>query len=167
MAAKGQGKAVKWLFAKSSYAGDDCIIWPFSTSNGYGMFGYLGETHYAHRFMCKLVNGPPPTALHEASHSCGRGHKGCITPRHLKWKTPRGNQLDRAAHGTKSNGWVGKITEEQAIEIRALRGILKQREIAERFGISRANVSLIQNGNTWRPDKYRRGIDSPPWLQRQ
>lgn len=142
-----EGAGVRWLRKYAGYEGDGCLIWPFCLVNGYGSFGYQSKVLYAHRFMCEMVNGPAPTPSHEVSHSCGRGHEGCVHPQHLSWKTRSENQLDRANHGTK-NSWAarGKIGPEDAEKIRALRGQMKQREIAELFGISRAQISSIQTG---------------------
>lgn len=152
---KGNGRAHAWILAHVNYEGDWCLIWPFSKPNGYGMFTHLGERYYAHRRMCELVKGPPPTPDHEAGHSCGRGHEGCIHPKHLDWKTKSENQADRATQGTKATGGYGKLTPEKAQAIRALKGTVPQRKVAELYGVSRANVSLIQNGKSWTgPNKY-------------
>jgi hypothetical protein len=146
---RGKGAGIRFLREHVSHQGTDCLKWPLKGSNGYGVFGYMGETHYAHRYMCELVNGPAPSPDHEAAHSCGRGQHGCVNPRHLSWKTKSENQADRAQHGTKASGPRGKITQRIADDIRDLAGHVPQREIAERFGVSRANVSLIINGKTW------------------
>jgi hypothetical protein len=153
---RGKGAGIRFLREHVNHQGSDCLKWPLKGSNGYGVFGYMGETHYAHRYMCELVHGPAPSPSHEAAHSCGNGHRGCVNPRHISWKTKSENQADRALHGTKCTGGRGKLTSEQAEQIKALRGKFPQREVAEMFGISRANVSLIQNGNTWA--KPRRGV---------
>lgn len=154
------GKSHRWIQAHVNYDGDWCLIWPFGGANGYGTFGGWVDGKkvfvYAHRYMCELVHGPAPSSDHEASHSCGRGHEGCVHPRHVSWKTKSENQADRARHGTKSTGCRGKLTPEQAAEIMSLRGRMPQKDIAARFGISRANVSLIHCGKLWTPDKKRR-----------
>ena len=152
---KGKGKGIAWIMANKDHAGDECLIWPFSLTNGYGTFGYLGELHYAHRYMCEVVNGPAPSDNHEAAHSCGNGHLGCAHPRHVSWKTKSENQADRALHGRKATGGKGKLTPEQASEIRALKGRVKQRELALIYGVSRANISLIHAGKAWtHPTKH-------------
>jgi hypothetical protein len=94
---KGNGAAVKWLRDRATYNGDGCLIFPFSRNpqKGYGMFGNNGELLYAHRFMCELANGPPPTRKHQTLHSCGNGHGGCVHPQHLSWGTNSDNQRDR------------------------------------------------------------------------
>jgi hypothetical protein len=148
-----QTPTVRWLIQHRNHRGRGCLIWPFSRVNGYGNFGQTIDgkkvIFYAHRYMCELVNGPPPTPEHEAAHECGNGPGGCVHPEHVIWKTKSDNQRDRAFHGTKSNGPVGKLTEAAVEQIRALKGKKLQREIAEMFGISRANVSLIHLGKLW------------------
>src|SRR5437879_1542174 len=108
---KGNGAAMAWIVAHVNYQGDDCLPWPFSRLNGYGRGGHNGTPFYANRMMCEKAHGPPPTPEHEAAHSCGNGPQGCTNPRHLSWKTPSANQLDRAEHGNPNSwGWRGKIT---------------------------------------------------------
>lgn len=141
-----KGEAPRWLAAQvTGWVSDECLYWPFGKCNGYGTVYFDGKVHYAHRWMCQQVHGPAP-AGHEAAHSCGNGHKGCVNPRHVSWKTKSDNQLDRALHGTASAGCRGKLKPGDAEKIRALRGKHTQAEIAAMFGCSRANVSLIQNG---------------------
>lgn len=86
------------------YTGDDCLLWPFSKSNkGYGTINHDGRNLTVSRFLCAEVNGPPPTPDHVAAHSCGRGHTGCVNPRHLRWATRTENEADKIIHGTKRN----------------------------------------------------------------
>jgi hypothetical protein len=103
--------------------------------------------------VCETVHGPAPTAKHEAAHSCGNGHLGCVSPHHLSWKTPIENAADKLNHGTNPNGennGQSKLTAENVSSIRQLAGILAQRKIAERFGVSQSAVSLIVSGRNWR-----------------
>lgn len=146
----GGGLAIAFLRRLIGHVGDECVTWPFCTDNGYGLLGYHGETHYAHRMMCRLAHGEPPSPEHEAAHSCGHGDQACINPNHLSWKTCSENQLDRAAHGTK-NVWSrrGKLTPEKAEQIRELKGKKPQREIAEMFGVSRSQISWVMTGRAW------------------
>lgn len=139
-----------WLMAHRDYRGDECLPWPFpSKCDGYGMFGFQGKTYYAHRYMCELVNGPAPSPKHHAAHSCGSGSSGCVNPCHISWKTASENMHDRTAHGAGAIGKRAKIAPEVAEQIKALRGIKTQQEIADMFGVSRSNVGCIQRGKTW------------------
>lgn len=88
-----------------AFDGDECLIWPYArTSSGYGNLGIEDGNAVVSRLVCERVYGPPPTPDHEAAHSCGRGHEGCVTQNHLSWKTATENQADRVAHGTVNSG---------------------------------------------------------------
>jgi DNA-binding CsgD family transcriptional regulator len=150
---KGKSACQKWLEDHAGYDRDDCLIWPFSDTRGYGHFKCNGVRFYAHRYMCTLIHGEPPSDKHQASHSCGKGHEKCVHPRHISWKTPSGNQLDRRFHGTtKRNkyGPMGRITIAQAEEMRRLSLHKTQDELAGMFDTSRGNVQFILNGQTKR-----------------
>lgn len=148
---RGNGAAVRWLREHASYDGDGCLIWPFARlKNGYGTLAYLGDCHYAHRFMCELVNGPPPSPLHETAHSCGKGHEGCAHPKHLSWKTKSGNMLDSKRHGTHIRSRRNRLKPEQVAHIRALKGTMTQAEIAGMFKISEPTVRDIYLGRSHR-----------------
>lgn len=144
---RGKGKTARFLWEHAAGDTDDCVIWPFNRlPNGYGTLTYLGRNWYAHRFMCVLAHGEAPSVDHQATHTCGKGHDGCINPRHLEWKTNGENQLDRREHGTKNNatwGKKGKLTPQQRLEILSLKGKKTQREIATMYGVTFQNVSHI------------------------
>lgn len=152
MSVKGQGVGVSFLRHNVNYDGPSCLIWPMSRNpNGYGMLGFEGGHHWAHRFMCELVNGPPPTPGHEAAHSCGRGKDGCVHPKHLSWKTISENALDSRKHGTQArnpNGPAGKLSDEQVAEILTLKGKETQASIADRYGCSPSTVRDIFSGRS-------------------
>jgi hypothetical protein len=135
------------------------LIWPFARhepkrgGRGYGKLrGSDGGERYAHRVMCELVHGDPPSPTHQAAHNCGQGHLGCVNPHHLRWDTTQGNADDRVIHGTENKGsrnGQAKLTEDDVIAIRKLLGHETQRKIANRFGVSRVTVSDIARGRRW------------------
>jgi hypothetical protein len=147
------GEPMEWILAHLKYEGDDCIAWPFGRyKNGYGVIGYEGHNTGAHRLMCRLARGEPPSDVHEAAHSCGRGSSGCCNPNHLRWATPSENSAERRVHGTSGTGSsnaCAKLTESDIPEIRALAGAVSITKIAERFGVSRGAVRLVLAGATW------------------
>lgn len=151
---RGKGKAIAFIRAHVDHTSDSCLTWPMSRlPNGYGVLGWNGEKFYAHRLMCEMANGKPPTPQHEAAHSCGQGHEGCINPRHLSWKTASGNMLDAREHGTHAGnpyGNRGQLKPEQVLEIRRLRGQKTQAEIAKMFGVKEPTVRDIYRGHTYR-----------------
>lgn len=148
---RGKGKAIKWLRDHVAYPHKDwCLIWPFSRTRGYGGFCYMGKHQVAHRFMCELVHGLPPSPEHHAAHSCGNGEDGCVNPWHLFWKTPSANSLDKRLHGTAyREGRNNKLTPQQVLEIRGLRGKKTQDDLAEMFGVGRQNIGAILTGRSW------------------
>lgn len=135
------------------WASDDCLTWPFTkTPDGRGYARFRGRWGLASRHICEAVYGPPPTPRHEAAHSCGRGHDGCVNPRHLRWATHVENEADKIVHGTSQHGErnrQAKLSREQVDEVRALAGAQSQRQIAERYGITQSAVSMIQRGLRW------------------
>lgn len=151
---KGKGKAYMWLMAHVSYEGDACLPWPFARlPEGYGQFGRLGRSYIAHRFMCRMAHGEPPTPQHQAAHDCGKGHEGCINPRHLSWKTPHENLMDCAPAVRRGRNPFGRRTPkppEQIAEMLALKGVMSQRNIGKKFGIPHSTVHY------WLTQKARR-----------
>lgn len=136
------------------HEGDDCLIWPFNRSR----FGYArireagsGKLLLVHRIVCEAVHGAPFEGAHTA-HSCGSGHMGCINPKHLRWATRQENAKDKILHGTSQRGAANGnavLTEQQVLEIRALKGKYTQKIIAADFGVCRQIVSLIQRREAW------------------
>lgn len=148
------GAPFAWLVAHRDHGGDDCLPWPFGRKpGGYGQLFHEGKNVGAHRLMCELVHGQPPANARAASHTCGKGHEGCVNPKHLVWKTPRENQADRLIHGTHLWGErhpQSRLTNGEVIAIIALRGKLPVAQVAQLFGTTPHNVSSIQMRASWR-----------------
>lgn len=148
----GAGRGITFLRAHTDYNRAICLTWPYSRDDkGYGILGNEGRVLKAHRVMCELVHGPAPLG-HEASHSCGRGHLGCVNPTHLSWKTRSENQLDRRRHGTQQPrhwGRAGKLTPAQVLQISALKGQKTEMELAKMFDCTPTNINKIHNGQRW------------------
>lgn len=161
---RGKGRAYAWIVAHVQHDGKECLMWPFYRE-GYGMLVHEGRGYKAHRLMCQMAHGPAPSAKHHAAHSCG--NPGCANPRHLSWKTPAENELDKRVHGTfNKTGSRGKITPEQKKEVLALVGKMSQPRIAEKFGISRQRVSMIIADGPRRESKGAIQAPSGRWISR-
>jgi hypothetical protein len=106
-----------------------------------------------HRVICEMVNGPAPSAEHQAAHSCNRGHHGCANPCHLIWKTRSENLLDSSSVLRRF-----KLNRAKAEEIRGLKGIEQQHVTAQRFGVRECTIKDIQSGRTWKPLPSNLGI---------
>lgn len=161
---KGKGKGIAWILAHVGHTGNECLIYPLKAHRrGYAVVGVNGERPLVGRLMCELVNGPPPTPKHEAAHSCGRGDKGCVNPKHLSWKTRAENQQDRRKHGTQGRGpnmWARKmryrLNLKLADEIRAIGDSVSKEELGRRYGVTPSTIRQIQDGRTWSANrKYR------------
>lgn len=148
-----KGELLRWIHDVAlHHTGNECLIWPYGRRRGYGKLRVDGKLSDAHRYLCQLAHGDPPTPEHEAAHSCGNGDHGCVNPNHLDWKTRIENMADKLVHGTHTRGErnvQAKISEADAREIIALRGKALQKHIAKRFGISIAYVGKIQRGVSW------------------
>jgi hypothetical protein len=153
--AAGEGKAVQWLRDHVNHPDkEQCLIWPFSLTRGYGKFGYFGKPHYAHTFMCELANGPAPSDIHQPAHSCGVSR--CCNPHHISWKTPSANQLDKIAHGTAHQVHGRRRSKLSACDIEEIRKLGGQKthdEIAATFNVSRRTIGAVLDGRTWGADR--------------
>lgn len=147
-----------------------CLIWPLSRAqNGYPTAG-KGNAIRPHRVMCEHRHGAAPSSNHQAAHSCGNGHLGCVNPWHLNWRTPAENQRER--YQQRGRLASRKLTPEQVDEIRSMKSRERTVDTAARFQVTEANIRQIQSGKTWQIDKkWRRSftaeevamIRNTPW----
>lgn len=148
-----KGEPLEWLTRHKDHKSEECLIWPFrKRTNGYGEVPFEGIRMAASRAMCTLAHGPAPTAEHHAAHSCGNGGGGCVNPQHLRWATREENEGDKIGHGRTNRGsrhGMSKLSTDEVLQIRALKGTEAQKETADRFGISRSAVGSIQSGARW------------------
>lgn len=53
----------------------------------------IGRVVRAARLVLEWKEGPPPSPLHEAGHTCPKGeHELCVNPDHLTWMTREENE---------------------------------------------------------------------------
>lgn len=145
-----RGEPMRWLQAHLDHGSDDCLPWPYLTLKGYGRV----NGKYAHRVMCELKHGAPPTPRHQAAHICGMGHEGCVNPRHVRWATASENAADKIEHGTMPKGedhFFAKLTEGDVREIRAVRkmGGASLSQLASCYNVSVGTIQALLDGKTW------------------
>lgn len=152
---KGKSRVMDWLIAHANHTDPKCLTsWPFYRNpNGYGQTRINNKTTYAHRLMCELAHGKPPTPKHEAAHRCGNGHLCCVNPLHLAWRTKRENRQESNAHGRGGRSRYGKygaLKPADIARIWELKGSMGQREIAAQFGVSWQVISGIYCGRHYK-----------------
>lgn len=132
----------------------ECINWPFAkTSDGRSQIWVNGRLRLAARIICERAYGTPPTPQHEAAHSCGNGHQGCINPKHLRWATRAENQSDRIIHNTHNRGernGQAKLTESDVLNIRRRVSLGEtQAAMARYYGVGETTIGHIVRGESW------------------
>jgi hypothetical protein len=139
-----------------------CWLWTHSFSeDGYGKMPRKVEgERAAHRISWRLARGAIPEGLH-VLHKCD--NRACVNPDHLYLGTNTeniGDMIRRKRHRTVLSpeetlrgevNPMAKLTDAQVVEIRALAGVMRQRDIATKFGICEDYVSQLM-----RRDRRRR-----------
>jgi hypothetical protein len=95
------------------------------------------------RLICAAFNGPCPVG-YEVRHL--DGHRAHDAASNLTWGTSKESSADQKQHGTQPLGEThhnAKFTDAQITEIRSLKGSLKQREVAARFGTTQGYISEL------------------------
>jgi len=161
------GALAQWIENHKGHQGDECLIWPFGRDrNGYGIVNINGVKRVASRVMCRAAHGQPPSENWQAAHSCGKGHDGCMNPKHLRWATVKENSADAVSHGTMKRGDRdphAKLTETDISEIRSVHGSAHQKILAIKYGVTQSQISRAVTGAEWSwvqgdvPEKRKRG----------
>ena len=156
---------------------DECWPWKISKNkDGYGKFiihfpGTLGSpdsarTFFSSRIAFYVYYGRDPYPL-LVLHTCD--NPACCNPRHLFLGTDLDNKRDMASKGREARGlrsgvhthperfpkgeshYAAKLTKKDVDEIRSAYSCgYSQYEIAERFEVTRSNISRIVNNETWK-----------------
>jgi hypothetical protein len=132
-----------------------CWLWRSTLgSKGYGIIRRPGSRkhHFAHRVAYELTYGPIPINLC-VLHKCDV--RRCVNPTHLFIGTQADNTADMMNKGRhRTNPVIGSehgrthLTEADVQYIR--RAHLKQRELAEQFGVAQTTISAILRRETWK-----------------
>ncbi len=141
-----KGEPQEWLRAHVAHKGSACLLWPFAKARGFGNLEWDGAITYAHKIMCELVNGPPPSPNHKAAHSCGTD--ACVHPDHVSW---RPLSEIRAKKTSYRRGRSSLLTEAAVRAIRKAADKKTHDELARQYNISRRQVGKIIDRTSW-PD---------------
>ncbi len=128
---------------------------PGKDTKGYNyLVLYKGPKEHRNERVCRLVLlsfvGPPPPNM-ETCH--GPNGKADDSLKNLSWGTKKKNyNADKKRDGTLLEGTrhpQAKLSEEQVLKIRELKGKYSQPEIANMFGISKTHVGQIHRNVRW------------------
>ena len=126
-----------------------CWIWTgLKDKDGYGLMPYAKKVWRANIVALKLDGREPPRGEY-ACHTCDT--PACVNPAHLYPGTPTQNSADAIERGRICQGercHQAKLTTAAVLEIR--KSAETHEELARRFGVSRAAVSLAAERKTWR-----------------
>jgi hypothetical protein len=130
-----------------------CWNWTASKDlHGYGHLNAGGKIRRAHRASYEVHRGPIQPGM-QVCHRCD--NRLCINPAHLFQGTWRDNMLDKLAKGRQSrNKMLGETNPHSKLSADSIRAIrsavgVKQKDLAEKYGVARAHISLIRSGRRW------------------
>lgn len=84
---------------------DECVVWPYGKSGGYGMIRHEGRPTQVHR-LALLRRTPLPFEGAVACHAPQICHnRACMNYRHLRWATQVENVADKKVDGTANVKW--------------------------------------------------------------
>jgi len=148
------------FWEKVVYSGgaDSCWFWTaYTNPSGYGMIRNGKWMALAHRVSWTLANGRIPDGK-QVLHHCDV--RFCVNPSHLYLGTNADNIRDKVARGRSGFSHperqgelhpLAKLNQEQVEVIRTKPYIFGSgKELAERFGVSRALITRIRKGQLWK-----------------
>lgn len=109
-------------------------------------------TRLVHRLVLEVFVGPCPAGM-ECCHNDGDASNNCVD--NLRWDTLAANRQDMVTHGRSTSGrksvWA-KLTDEIVCRIRidCAAGVLLQREIAAKYGVTQTLISQIARRKIWK-----------------
>lgn len=117
---------------------------------GYGYVALRSRNTLVHRIVAHAFLGEQPSG----TVVCHRnGDRSNNAPENLRYDTPAGNSADMALHGTLLLGTknhMAKLDGDSVRFIRSMRGRMTQRELGERFGVTKQAIGYVQRGAVWR-----------------
>lgn len=117
--------------------------------NGYIRIVIDRKSHYLHRVIYEMHNGPIPKGLY-VCHKCD--NPACSNPEHLFLGTPRDNAADMVKKDRQSKGEErhnAKLTTNDVATIKKQIGTKRQRDIAKEFGVHESLIYQIKTNLRW------------------
>ena len=127
--------------------GDECWEWQaYRDKNGYGWLGLNNGSYFAHRIAYFLAH---QKLTHNLCHTCD--NPACCNPAHLFEGSHQDNAHDMVLKGRNARGETharAKLTEDDVRQIRS--STRTNAEEAERYEVSRPQISCIRSGKYWK-----------------
>jgi HNH endonuclease len=156
-----RGEPMAYYLAHVDDETEECIVWPYSASRGYGWLLFDGHVRPVHVLACERRHGLRPAGM-EAIHAPVVCHNTrCFNWRHLRWGTHSENIRDAIRDGTAVNNLVqrpgeehgtAKLTWTQVNEIRAryATGEVGYTALAREYGVHNSTIGGIITQKYWR-----------------
>jgi hypothetical protein len=154
----GRGDAARYWFSNlgRSRGPSGKVLAPTKDRNGYWRVSICGPEKptslMLHRLVLSAFCGEPPFEGAQACHN--DGDKDNCRLANLRWASAIENQKDVERHGRRCRGervYGAVLTENGVREIKQkIADGLRNRPIAEQFGVSISTIHLIRHGETWR-----------------
>jgi hypothetical protein len=132
----------------------ECLVWAGQRQpKGYGQVSYEGRLWRTHRLAWVLANGAIPTGLHVLPRC---DNPPCLRLDHIYLGTNADNVRDRESRGRRrppvgTLNASARLTEGDVADIRAAAAAGRlHHEIARKYGVTRAAISHVIQGRTWR-----------------
>lgn len=109
-----------------------------------------GTTHLVHRLVAEAFIGTVPDGM-MVCHADGSRWNNRVD--NLRIDTPANNSADMGRHGTLLLGeknHLSKLTEADVRAIRALAGAMSQRQLGDRFGVTKQAIGFVLRRQVWR-----------------
>jgi hypothetical protein len=127
-----------------------CWEWNgFRNACGYGLFWLNGRQRRVHKFSLERKLGRKFEENDVTRHMCH--NPCCCNPDHLEVGTPNDNMQDKVRAGRQPRGEKNaatKLTDAQVSEIRALKGMHTNKELADMYNVHWVHISRIHNNKT-------------------
>lgn len=134
-----------------------CWLWTrHCNAGGYGAFWFEEQCWLAHRLAWHLTHTPLSTGTSGGEncilHRCD--NRPCVRPSHLFCDSQTQNIQDMVAKHQQAGApgvtnHHAKLYEADVRQIRALKRVLTQAQLAANFGVNRNQIRAIQYGKAW------------------
>jgi len=149
---RSKDRSIKNKFGRMQYR-QGTYLRPYKNNAGY-LSIRLGrdDPTMVHTLVALAFYGLRPEGMHVCHND---GDKENNTPANLRYDTPKNNQADRFAHGTRLRGestHMAKLTEKEVTEIKKLlaEGGFRHQDIAAMYSVTRPTVTAIAADRNWR-----------------